>query len=71
MTYQYHRNESSNPAHLPYLECPNCKAHSVVLQGESRYVCLRCGWSRDVSEWNFPVWLIFLLLGFALVLMLG
>jgi len=33
-----------------HLECPHCRRHSLVTHGENRYVCLNCGWERDIDN---------------------
>lgn len=35
-----------------HLECPRCHYHSIVSRGESRYVCLNCGWRRNGDAWG-------------------
>jgi DNA-directed RNA polymerase subunit RPC12/RpoP len=43
------------------MECPRCGRRTIVPHGESLYVCLNCGWRRDLSEssWNGPgEWII-------------
>ncbi|MEO0984379.1 MAG: hypothetical protein AAFY20_02400 [Cyanobacteria bacterium J06639_14] len=68
MTYQL---ETIHPNHPHHLECPRCKHHTVVLQGESRYVCLNCGWWRDIDGWNIPIFPILMVLVIFLVILLG
>lgn len=34
----------------PQLECPHCGRHTVVMHGESLYVCLSCDWVRDLNR---------------------
>ncbi|HEY9738834.1 MAG TPA: hypothetical protein V6D06_21215 [Trichocoleus sp.] len=57
--------EPTHPQHPHHLECPRCRRHTVVVHGESRYVCLSCNWERNVEEWEPLPWLapiLFLLL---------
>lgn len=67
-----HSLETTHAHHPHHLECPRCGRHTVVLHGESRYVCLSCGWSRDVSdEWNVPILPLLFLVGIFLALLLA
>ncbi len=36
-------------SHHVELECPRCGRHSIVQHG-SAYICLNCGFRRDVTE---------------------
>lgn len=57
-----------------YLECPRCHQHNIVSHGESRYVCLNCGWERDVANrWGDgpPSFLVFLALGFLIFMLMA
>lgn len=46
-----HHDDNSHPHHL---ECPRCGGrHTIVTKAESHYVCLRCGWERDLSGESF------------------
>jgi rubredoxin len=59
-----------HPHHPHELECPRCGRHSVVLHGESRYVCLACGWERDAAEGEgLPFWLLIPAVVLALILL--
>jgi|GEM_PF-2073306 len=56
--------DSPHPQHPHHLECPRCGKHTVVTQGETRYVCLSCNWRRDLNyfQWDdFPILLATLL----------
>jgi ribosomal protein L37E len=45
--------EGAHPHHPHHLECPRCGRHTIVTKAESYYVCLHCGWERDLSnEWS-------------------
>lgn len=47
------------------MECPRCGKRTIVPHGDSLYICLNCGWRRDVSElsWNgLGEWLASLIL---------
>ncbi|WP_035992664.1 hypothetical protein [Leptolyngbya sp. KIOST-1] len=46
-------SDSSHPHHPHHLECPHCGRHTIVTKAESYYVCLNCGWERDLSN-EFP-----------------
>lgn len=49
---------SPHPHHPHHLECPRCGKHTVVVRGETRYVCLNCNWWRDLNQtqWDdFPI----------------
>jgi len=39
-----------HPQHPHHLECPRCNCHTVVLQGDSRYVCLNCRWEQNLAQ---------------------
>ncbi|MEO1147585.1 MAG: hypothetical protein AAFY26_18540 [Cyanobacteria bacterium J06638_22] len=50
--------DSPHPNHPHHLECPRCGTHTVVMYGETKYVCLNCNWQRDLNhiQWNdFPI----------------
>lgn len=71
-----HSLEKVEQFHITHhLECPRCHSHNIVVHGENRYVCLSCGWVRDVSSgWieGPPLFLVFLAIGFiAFVVMSG
>lgn len=42
--------DTLHPNHPHHLECPKCGRHTVVLQGDSYYACIACGWRRDIAE---------------------
>ncbi|WP_155523467.1 hypothetical protein [Nodosilinea nodulosa] len=42
--------EGSHPHHPHHLECPHCGRHTIVTKAESYYVCLNCGWERDLAN---------------------
>ncbi|MBD0267444.1 MAG: hypothetical protein ICV77_04030 [Cyanobacteria bacterium Co-bin8] len=63
--------EPHHPHHPHHLECPDCGRHTVVTQGESRYVCLNCSWRRDIdNEWGAGFIPITALAGLLLLLLL-
>jgi ribosomal protein L37E len=67
MTTQF---EPSHPHHPHHLECPRCGRHTIVIQGETRYFCLSCGWRRDTAdEWD-PLHLIVLAIALLIALLL-
>lgn len=39
-----------HPQHPHHLECPRCGRRAVVVRGESRFICLSCGWQRNVDD---------------------
>jgi ribosomal protein L37E len=46
--------DNSHPQHPHHLECPRCGRHTIVTKAESYYVCLHCGWERDLSrDWPY------------------
>lgn len=56
--------QTPHPQHPPNLPCPRCGKCTVVLHGDSRYVCLSCRWERNLmkdDEGNFLVFLLTLL----------
>lgn len=63
--------ETTHPQHPHHLECPRCQRHTVVLHGESRYVCLNCGWQCDTAGWSIPIFPTLVILGILLVLLLS
>ena len=68
MTYPH---ETIHPQHPHHLECPRCKRHTVVLRGETRYICLHCNWWRDVSKQETPYLLILVIVGLAIAFLLA
>ncbi|MGJ3253852.1 MAG: hypothetical protein ACFE0J_22370 [Elainellaceae cyanobacterium] len=50
--------EPSHPQHPHHLECPRCGKHTIVIQGDSRYVCLNCSWRRDITDDAGPLQVI-------------
>lgn len=66
--------QPSELSHLNPMECPRCGRRAIVQNGASTYVCINCGFRRDVSSDSFdgfPGWLLFLCIVFGLVLLLG
>ncbi len=53
-----------------HLECPRCRRHNIVGRGEGKYVCLNCGWRRDVDDWGDGPPPFFVLMAIAIILML-
>lgn len=67
MVYPVNR---AHPQHPHHLECPHCGKHTIVVHGESCYVCLNCGWRFDTqNEWA-PVPLPVILLTLFIVLLI-
>ena len=66
--------DTVHPQHPHHLECPRCQRHTVVQHGETRYVCLSCGWFRDVSDWELrsglPAFVLLFLVGIIVVILL-
>lgn len=52
-----------------HIECPNCRRHTVVRHGESEYVCLNCGFRRDLSSYYRPWGLGYVLVAVFVALM--
>lgn len=45
------------PSQTADLNCPSChSSHTIVAHTDDHYVCLNCGWSRNLNEssgfWN-------------------
>lgn len=63
--------ETSHPDHPHHLECPRCGRHTVVTKAEGYYVCLSCGWERDLTnEWGYGVIRLFSAAGVILLFLL-
>ncbi|MFM7450583.1 MAG: hypothetical protein ACKO24_18525 [Leptolyngbyaceae cyanobacterium] len=40
----------NNDSHVFELQCPRCGHRAVVTKAEHHYVCLNCGWERNISQ---------------------
>lgn len=45
----------SHHLHPHHIACPHCGHHTVVVQDENIYVCLRCGWRRNIASEALPL----------------
>ena len=65
--------ELLKPSANLHVECPRCHHHTIVLQGESRYVCLNCRWTRDISsgQKSVPIGVLLAVAILLLVIVLG
>ncbi|NJL45143.1 MAG: hypothetical protein HC922_04060 [Leptolyngbyaceae cyanobacterium SM2_3_12] len=62
------------PQHELPVECPRCRRHTLVRHGESEYVCLNCGFRRNLDHY-YPGpgdgFLLFMFFGITLALLLS